>query len=294
MDFAEKSFRVFKFRFRSAFSSVRLSLLLIMVGVFVYSNVSPIADMSAAMEIPVRPWAFPHLVNDLICQLVFMAAAVVLFCDAPFTDEATIYFKYRSGRVPWSVGHTLYIAVISFIFVLLIQVVSILALLPQLDFQDGWGKIWGSLGKTTLGNQYGINFSISDYLVGTYTPLVATIYSFLLEWACAVWLGYLSYAGNLLTEKPIGTFLAAGFVLLDVTIYNEWTPAAYAFSPITLAQLSSFAGKNQSYGITLDYAVRFFIISICALFCICAFGDSIRHTASQIIHKARNRRTLHG
>lgn len=287
MGFVRKSYRVFLFRFRSAFSSPRLILLLVMVAVYIYGNVSPVADMSADLGIPVRPWAFPHLTNDFICQLVFMATAVVLFCDAPFENEATMYFKYRTGHTSWAMGHVLYIMVLSFLFVLLLQAISIMALIPQLDFQEGWGKIWGTLGKSSIGRQYGVVFTANDYLVGKYTPLEATVYSFLLEWACAAWLGLLSYAGNMLSKKPMGTFLAAAFVLLDVTIYNEWTPAAYAFSPITLAQLSAFSGRNLSYGITLAYAVRFFCVSIFALLCICVWGHKLPCTASQISCKLR-------
>jgi hypothetical protein len=287
MGFVRKSCRVFCFRLRSAFSSPRLVLLLVMVAVYVYGNLSPVADMSAALGIPVHPWAFPQLTNDFICQFVFMATAIVLFCDAPFENEATMYFKYRAGHTSWAMGHVLYIIVMSFLFVLLLQVTSILALIPQLVFQGGWGKIWGTLGKSSIGRQYGVVFTASDYLVGKYTPSKATIYSFLLEWACTVWLGLLSYAGNMLSKKPMGTFLAAAFVLLDVTIYNEWTPAAYAFSPITLAQLSAFAGRNLSYGITLAYAVRFFCVSIFVLLCICVWGHKLKHIAGQISCKLR-------
>ena len=287
MGFVRKSYRVFLFRLRSAFSSPRLILLLVMVAAYVYGSVSPVADMSADLDIPAHPWAFPHLTNDFVCQLVFMATAVVLFCDAPFENEATMYFKYRTGHTSWAMGHVLYIMVLSFLFVLLLQAISIMALIPQLDFQEGWGKIWGTLGKSSIGRQYGVVFTASDYLVGKYTPLEATVYSFLLEWACAAWLGLLSYAGNMLSKKPMGTFLAAAFVLLDVTIYNEWTPAAYAFSPITLAQLSAFSGRNLSYGITLAYAVRFFCVSIFVLLCICVWGHKLQRAASQISYKLR-------
>ena len=287
MGFVRKSCRVCCFRLCSAFSSPKLVLLLAVAAAYVYGSVSPVADMSADLGIPAHPWAFPHLTNDFICQIVFMAIAVVLFCDAPFENEATMYFKYRTGHMSWAMGHALYIMVMSFLFVLLLQIISILSLIPQLELQDGWGKIWGALGKSSIGRQYGVVFTASDYLVGKYTPLEATVYSFFLEWVCTAWLGLLSYAGNMLSKKPAGTFLAAAFVLLDVTIYNEWTPAAYAFSPVTLAQLSAFSGKNLSYGITLTYAARFFCVSIFVLLCICVWGYKLKRIAGQMSCKLR-------
>jgi hypothetical protein len=281
MDFANRTLRVFIYRFIRAFSSFRVPLLLIMVSVFVYSNISQVAEIAAAAGYPAYPWGFAHLTNDFICQLVFMAAAVVLFCDAPFVDEAQLYLKYRAKHRPWALGHTLYIVVLSFVFVFVIWLVSVISLIPELGFGEGWGKTWGAISRGGLGTQSGLSFSASDFLMGKYEPTQATVFSFLLEWACVAWLGLLSYAVNLLSEKPIGTFLSAGFVLLDITIANELMPSAYAFSPITLAQLTSLSGTNQSYGITLAYAVRFFTISIAAVICFITFNDCIREWVSK-------------
>lgn len=290
-----KCLRVFSYRFRSSFSGVRLPLIFILVAIFVYSNVSSVTEMAAALGVSSRPYVFPHLVNDYICQLVFMAAVVVMFSDAPFTDEATIYFQYRSGRLAWTIGHEIYIVSISFLFVMMIAIVSIMALLPYLEFGEGWGKMLNTLGKTNMGSKYGIPFAVRDYLIGTYTPVNATVYTFMLEWACAVWLGSLVYAGNLLSRKPVGTFLAAGFVLMDITIANELSYSAYKFSPLTLAQLASMTGLKQQFGgISPGYAVCFYVISICMLLFFCTFGDKIQYAAAQGILKMKKRWFFHG
>ncbi|MFT3984355.1 MAG: hypothetical protein QM697_10640 [Lachnospiraceae bacterium] len=290
-----KCLRVFSYRFRSSFSSARVPLIFVLVAIFVYSNVENVAEMAATLGIPCRPYLFPHLVNDFICQLVFMGSIMVLFSDAPFTDEATIYFKYRSGRLSWTVGHAMYIITLSFLFILMIAVVSTIALLPHLEFGESWGKIINTLGKTNLGSEYGIAFRVSDYLIGTYMPIQAMVYTFLLEWACAAWLGLLIYAGNLLTEKPIGAFAAAGFVLMDITIANEWALSAYKFSPLTLAQLASMTGLNQQLGgITVHYAVCFFAFTLCILLFTCAFGEKIQYMTAQGIRKIKRGGFLHG
>lgn len=283
-----KCFRVFSYRFRLVFSSARIPLIFLLVAIFVYANVVNVTEMAADLGIPCHPYLFPHLVNDFICQLVFMGSVVMLFSDAPFADESTIYFQYRSGRTSWTIGHALYIIVLSFLFVLMIAAVSVVALLPQLELGGSWGKILTTLGRIKLGNEYAVTFAVSDYLIGSYSPIAAVIYTFLLEWACTVWLALLLYIGNLLTEKPVGTFMAAGFVLMDITIANEWTLSAYKFSPLTLAQLASLTGLNQQLGgISLDYAIRFFIGSLCVMLLICAFGEKIRYMATSVFTKSK-------
>lgn len=63
----------------------------------------------------------------------------------------------------------------------------------------------------------------------------------------------------------MGTFLSAGFVLMDITVANEWLPWFYRISPVTLAQLQALRGKNSLYQVDLDYALSFFGVSIVCL-----------------------------
>ncbi|MCM1046295.1 MAG: hypothetical protein NC417_12370, partial [Candidatus Gastranaerophilales bacterium] len=83
----------------------------------------------------------------------------------------------------------------------------------------------------------------------------------LLEWACVAWMGLVVYLFN--------TIVASLFVFLDVMIYNSWTPKAYLFSPVTLAQLKMMSGNNLSYGVSLGYAAVFFAVTITLFIVIC-------------------------
>ena len=108
-------------------------------------------------------------------------------------------------------------------------------------------------------------FSVDDYVIGAYSPLQATLLSFLLSWACCVWLGLLTYFFNYVTEGYTGTFISAGFVLMDITVANEWLPWFYKISPVTLAQLQALKGNNSLYQVDLCYALWFFGVSIVCL-----------------------------
>ncbi len=272
MDLFRKARRVFCYQFSRIVTSFRIPLIFVLIGIYIYSTVEPIADFSKAVNIAATPWVFPHLTNDFICQMVFMAGAVILFCDAPFTDESYLYIVSRSGRTAWAGGHVLYILILSLLYVIYIAMVSVVPLIGHLQWSTEWGKILGTLAKTDAASQYALTFTVNGYLTVAFEPVKAMVLSFVLEWACSAWLGLLLYFFNTVTHKMIGTFLSVAFVLLDVMISNEWTPAAYVFSPLTLAQLSSLSGMNQRYGITLAYAAGFFIISLCMLviLCICS------------------------
>lgn len=257
-----KSVRVFAFQMKLVPATPRIGLIFILIAIFVFSNLQGVLDFSRDVGIPATPWAFPHIASDFICQLVIMAGVVALFCDAPFNSEIQKYILPRAGHTAWVLGHCMYIFVLSFLYMLMILLVSFLPLLPNMEFHNGWGKIWGTLARSFVGNQYGIPFQVQDYLVGVYAPLHATALSFLLSWGCCVWLGLLTYLINSVTNTYIGTFMSAGFVLMDITVANEWLPWFYKISPVTLAQLQALKRSDSIYHVDLHYALWFFGVSI--------------------------------
>lgn len=266
---------VFVFQMKLAATNRRIQLIFLLVAIYVISNLRGVLDFSQDVEVAVTPWAFPHITGDYVCQMVIMAGAVGLFCDASFQSEIERYILPRAGYTAWVIGQCLYILALSGVYLLVILVASILPLLSNMDFQLGWGKIWGTLARTTVGMYYGIPFSVSDYVIGAYTPLPALGLSFLLSWFCCVWLGLLVYLLNRLSGWYVGTFIAAGFVLMDITVANEWTPWFYKLSPVTLSQLQALSGKTRIYELTLDYALRFFGISTVCLLVGCMLTPKI-------------------
>lgn len=271
-----KIYRVYAFQMKQIPSNQRIMLIFILIAIFVFSNLQGVLDFSVDVGISVTPWALSHITSDYICQLVIMAGAVALFCDAPFKSDITKYILPRAGHTAWIVGHCMYIVVLSLLYVCVVLLFSMLPLLPNIQFDDSWGKIWGTLARTIMGSQYGIPFTVYDYVIGAYTPWQATALSFLLSWSCCVWLGLVTYFFNSISNSYVGTFIAAGFILMDITVANEWLPWFYKISPVTLSQLQALKGNESLYRVTLEYALWFFGISIVCLLVGCVITPKIQ------------------
>ncbi|MDR2044591.1 MAG: hypothetical protein LBQ15_09555 [Clostridium sp.] len=256
--FFYKVFAVWCFQVRQMFCGWKNIGVFLLTGIFVFSNAQQVGDFADLVQLGTRPWIFPHLTNDFICQLVFVAACVALFCDAPWDTDMSPYVLARSGRSAQTAGQLLFILTLGLAFTLYLFAVSVAAILPSAEFAPGWGKVLGTLARTNAGMQIGLSFTVSDYLIGAYSPGEATCLSLALEWGCFVWLGLAVYLFNRNFVRRSGIYIAAAFVLLDITIANALTPFAYRFSPVTLAQLSALSGLNARYGISLNYAVGFF------------------------------------
>lgn len=268
-----KVWHISAYQIRKAFGTRRIIIVYMLLACFHIENLAPVSAFSHAVGINVAPYAFVHMVNDFIYQLVVMAGAIVLFCDSPFEDETYYYRLPRAGIKEWAFGQILYIMVMAAIYEMFLVAMSIIPLAEQLELSGEWGKIWGTLAKTNAGVQFGQLFSVTDYMVSKYQPMEAMFLSIVLEWACIVWIGLLIYFFNKLTERPIGTFIGAFFVLLDICIANDWMNWANRFSPITLAQLTAYTGYNLQYHITLSYGMVFFSAGIVVLIFLCVLAN---------------------
>lgn len=281
--------RAFIFQMKQEFTTPRIPLLFLLTSAYIFATVQPVSDFSRDVQEAATIWSFPHITNDYVCQLVIMAIVVILFCDAPFRSSAHWYVLQRTGNAAWAIGMCLYIATISFLYVLLIMLVGILALFPNIQFGAGWGRIWGTLARTNAGNQFHIQLAVKDYIIGAFQPMEATAICFLLEWACCTWLGLLSYCLNSFTGTNAGSLVATGFVLLDIAVYNTWSYAYFRISPVTLAQLSQLASKRSIYGVDLTYAAIFFAISIFILTTLCILSQCVDFSK---VHRQRS--LIHG
>lgn len=257
-----KALRISIYNLRKSISSIRNLTILLIIACFIIQNIDAVSTFSDLVKIKVTPFAFPHLVNDYICQLIMMAGAVALFADAPFEDEGYFYMLPRAGKLSWALGQVIYIIVTSFGYVFLLLFFSIFPLIGKLDLVFEWGKIWGTLAKTDAGMQVGLLFSVTEYMVTHYSAIYALIVSLCLEWLCVCWIGLLIYSLNKMTKNAVGTCVGAFFILLDICISNDWMAWANHFSPITLAQINTYAGYNLKYHITLNYGIVFFLIGI--------------------------------
>lgn len=273
----------FYFQMKQSFATPRIPLLLLLVSIYIFATIQPVGDFSRDVQEAATIWSFPHITNDYVCQLVIMAAAVGLFCDAPFRSSAYWYVLPRAGNTAWAIGMCLYIVVFSFLYILLVLLVGVLALLPNIQLGTGWGRIWGTLARTNAGNQFHVQLAVNDYIIGAYQPMQATAICFLLAWACCIWLGFLSYCLNNFTGSNAGSVVATGFVLLDIAVYNTWSYAYFRISPLTLAQVSQLVSKQSIYGVDLHYSVAFFGVSIAVLTALCILSQ--HYTFSQLCER---------
>ncbi len=229
------------------------------------------------------------MINTDGVQFIIAACAVILFCNAPFEDESYQYMISRAGKLSWGLGQVFYIVKISILYMGCLVAATIMPFLGHINWANEWGKIWGTLGKTNAGAEFGVKLSVSQNIIRQYEPVDALIISILLEFSCVLCIGLLIYFGNKMTGKSVGTFLGAWIAVLDICVSNDWMDWAYGFSPVSLAQLGLFHGFAPKWGINLAYAEKFFMIAIVSLSALCMASNYRERAINRI-----GRRRIHG
>ena len=86
-----KAFRISFYQIRLRSGSLRIPLIFFHGGLFYPGKPKAGSGIQQSGGGAVSPYAFPHLTNDFVCQMVIMAGIVLVFCDAPFEEEGSFY-----------------------------------------------------------------------------------------------------------------------------------------------------------------------------------------------------------
>ncbi len=241
----------------------KLYVALIFVSILFQQLIGPIKEFSELTGIKVNGWVFPFLTEYTFVQVVVVLAAAFVFCDIPFDDEASEWMLLRAGRKNWILGKILSILLMSGIMTVLFFLVTLILLMPQLQFGIGWGKVLGTLAQTDAANAMGLDILKLDYnLQMACEPLQATLWAMLMAWLVLGMTGMLILVCNLFFKKGIGQIVGIGFAFLAFlppNFSNMFT--AYYFSPASWLDISLFiAGEHSKYP-SFSYMISFLLIS---------------------------------
>lgn len=110
------------------------------------------------------------------------------------------YIIMRSGREIWTAGQILYIVLSSAIFFAIVELLTILLLLPNLSYENDWGKVINSFAQNGA-SRYGVVFPFDYTIVSNFNPLQAMVIESLLCWLMGMFVGLLMFV---LTLRSVG------------------------------------------------------------------------------------------
>lgn len=193
--------------------SLRMYTLAGMVIAFSIWGFAWISDYANAVGVAVTPWVFPFILTMPIMFVIYGTLTMFLFSDAPFMDSHTSFLIIRTSRFNWVVGQLLYIFLTGFIYSIFFVFISILVLIPNIQFSWDWGNVLKTIAFDPMSpKKYGITpmLNIGGSVMDMFGGGTATLISMGLFWLVSVFIGVLIFCLNILFGGVSG-LIAAGF-----------------------------------------------------------------------------------
>lgn len=219
-----KSMKVALWQLKSWKGSVRVIIVMLLAVMFTIYKSSAYVDYLKSVDGIVNIFeTYITLSNSGWHHALMFMLALILFADAPFMDNNSLYVVCRIGRYKWCLGKILYIIMASIIFNAVIMLTTIAV---SVAYSYG-GNVWSEsflmvIKGEVVGCGYDVafhNYEIAYELPPMQTALVAAGLGVLLNSMMGVMLFVLnSVNGKVLGFSVTGIMYFAGFAISGMDI----------------------------------------------------------------------------
>lgn len=110
-----------------------------------------IKQYAIAAQYPAAPWVLPFMGQNVYFQFVYGISVACFYSNVPYMPGYEMYVLMRQGRMWWVSAKLLRIWISAVMLVVTTFVLSILPLVPNLEWTFRWGKLYYSLALTDVG-----------------------------------------------------------------------------------------------------------------------------------------------
>lgn len=266
--------------FRKWLTTPRFYVIFAVIIIFEYYTFAGMSKVAAHFDLNSAPWVFPFFLGNPIMFVIMGSLTTLFYCNAPFADAHTPFLIVRTGRRNWIIGQMIYIYLSSFIYTSCFFLLSILMLLPRIEFTTEWGTLLHTISKSPIEvmEQAGtiISFVPHEELLELLTPIQATALAFLLFWLVTAFVGVLICSFNIVIGRMSG-IVAAG-VFTSIAYFSSFLGTfsiglwLYYLSPISWSSISYLDWYKTGAIPTPKYAIICLFVAIVILSVISVIG----------------------
>lgn len=214
----------------------RIWIIGILLFVLVWDNVKILNDLSEQLMVKSSIWLYPFLYTQYHQKLIFTIPLILLYNNAPFIDQNSLYLIARCKKSTWHIGQFVYIIASATIYYFFIFICTVIIALPHAEFSTDWGTSIYTLSRTNIAQNTGHNFlTISPFITSYFTPLQAVWFTFLMSSLMATMLGMIIYIFNITTQtKYIGGIISSILIIFSCFVESFYgSTNLRKFSPVS-------------------------------------------------------------
>lgn len=206
--------------FSAYFFSARLIVFLLFQGIVMHYCLDSLHSFSIAVNYPIAIWTLPFLYKSLYIQVVYGISVVYFFSTVPFFQYSQMYAVIRQGRMQWMIGKIIRIWAAAFLLTITDFFMSVLLLLPRVEFTMSWGKLFYSLALTTAANDYGVLLTIPYKIISSYTPVQATGIVLLMMFLITGMLATSMFFFSMFVSRSFAVIIATILAIMSIVAGN--------------------------------------------------------------------------
>lgn len=235
-------YNVYSFQYK-VFSTRTITTIVLMVLCNIIFAV-PILNFSTDVGYKVNVITLPFFLCNISYMCAFIPIAIYYFSEVPFLNRSEMYCIMREGKMKWVFKNILHIVLMSYTFMFLLGVTSIIPYIFRGDFSNEWGEIITTLSVTDKWSEYGTSEILYDILEN-YSPYEAMVTILLLVGLIISFLGVFMFTISLLFSRIISMCSSIIFEVIVITAFNTRGYDNYLiyFSPFSWTDLTIFGRK---------------------------------------------------
>lgn len=254
-------------------------MLLLLICASISQFCTEINNFSSSIGTQTNVWGIlPYMYsnNKSYFRLVIQLGIILMFSDAPFKTDNSLFSVMRTGYMKWCIGQLLYIIGASLIYVISLFLLTNICCIQTLGYSNSWGKTFATLRMIT-----DFTYPITEKIQLLYSPLEAFWHTILLIFMLSVFFGLLIFLMSSLIGKSSGLILSVMLVLLGLMPDFCSIPALIAkLFPCSLTQIDLLdkTGMTLYPSVTYAYAVLGILIAVLIVANIFIYSNKrIRH-----------------
>lgn len=267
MSLVKQVFAVLRQSFRKWTTDYRIWTIFILIFIMINENVRSLASLSEKLGENSTVWIFPFLYSQFHLKLIFTLPLVLLYCNAPFIEQNSLFIISRCGKMKYTIGQISYIVISALFYYIFIFAVSIILSLPYADISNEWGKILNIIAYTDVSLIEGFNFLDSSGMVITYfKPFQAVLFTILMSVLFAVVIGLIIYAANIITKTKYIGCLISSLIIVFSSFGEVWGNKKFLpYSPASWITLDKLDVGGLTSNPTFTYCLTVYLVTIVIL-----------------------------
>lgn len=218
-------------------------------------------------DYPAAPWILPFMGQNVYFQFVYGISVIYFYSNVPFMQRYEMYALMRQGKGGWAFAKLIRVWLSAVMLVAVEFVLSILPLLPRLEWTFQWGKLYHSLALTDAGTAYNVRLFFPYELLHANNALITVLLLFIVLCLVTGLTGTLMFALSICFCRTAAIMAGTFFVVLSVVFENLhlWKAWLGFLSPFSWMDLLLLYGERYktalSFSAVCAEAVVFMMIA---------------------------------